>query len=371
MIRRLPHIPALMVLLLTVVLASCSGTGKSEPEAAGPKPNAIGKEYRRGPFCTRLLADKDSLSIAESVLLTIEAEVEEGFEAELPKFGEKLGEFGIRDYRDEPPRLTPEKRIVSRKIYTLEPFLSGDYVIAPMQVRFRKQADATRADENGTDRDGLWPHTITTEEITIQVNSLLEKDQKELALNPIKGPVDLPAKPIPFLYLLLGLAVAGLVAGGTLLLIRRKRAANHQQSAPALPAHELAYRQLQEILDEKLIERGESKLFFSKISDVLRGYIENRFGLQAPRRTTEEFLSDISRHALFSSEHKGLLMAFLRDCDLVKFAEHAPSPEEIAKAVEACRAFIDATRGDAGGEAETRGKGEGETRGRGDAENGQ
>lgn len=347
--------PSLMLVFLAGVLASCSGNGKpAVPEAAGPKPNTVSREYRRGPFCVRLLADRDTLSIAETLLLTIEAEVEEGYEAELPRFGEKLGEFGIRDYRDEPPRLTPEKKIVSRKVYTLEPFLSGDYVVAPMPVRFRKQADAGGEDENGTSGGGLWQHEIATEEITIKVNSLLEKDQKELALNPIKGPFALPVKPLRLLYVLLGLAMAGLVAGGAFLRYRQKRAASGSLAVPALPAHELAYRQLQEILDEKLIERGERKLFFSKISDVLRGYIENRFGLQAPRRTTEEFLSDISRDAPFSAEHKGLLTAFLRGCDLVKFAEHTPSPEEIAKAVASCRAFIDATRGDApGGERDT------------------
>jgi hypothetical protein len=59
-------------------------------------------------------------------------------------------------------------------------------------------------------------------------------------------------------------------------------------------------------------------------------------------------------------------MAFLRDCDLVKFAEHNPSIEEIAEAVNSCRAFISATRGD----ASERGGGEGETRGHGDAERG-
>ena len=113
-----------------------------------PKVNEIRKEYRKGPVCVRLAADKDAVSIAESVLLTIEAEVEEGFEAELPQFGEKLGEFGIRDYREDPPRLTPEGKVLTRKIYTLDPFLSGDYTIAPMQVRFRKQADGSARSGN-------------------------------------------------------------------------------------------------------------------------------------------------------------------------------------------------------------------------------
>lgn len=338
---------SLMVLLFSAVLTcltSCSGAGKPEAGAARPKAGEIRKEYRKGPLCVRLLADKDSMNIAESVVLTIEAEVEQGFETELPKFGEKLGEFGIRDYRDDPPRLTPEGKIVSRKIYTLDPFLSGDYAIAPMQVKFRKKTDAGAGGGGGSTDGSSAEHAITTEEITIKVNSLLEKDQKDLALNPIKGPVALPRRPIPPSYILLGLGAAAVVAGGVFFMLRRKRAANAQQAAAAVPAHELAYRQLQEILEEKLIERGEVKLFFSKISDVLRGYIENRFGIHAPRRTTEEFLSDISRDAPFSPERRGLLMEFLRDCDLVKFAEHAPSQEEIAKAIDSCKAFIEATR---------------------------
>ena len=144
--------------------------------------------------------------------------------------------------------------------------------------------------------------------------------------------------------------------------------------SPGSSRHELAYRQLQEILEENLIERGESKLFFSKLSDVVRGYIENRFGIQAPKRTTEEFLADISRDALFSDEHKGLLTAFLRECDLVKFAEHSPSPGEITGAIDSCKAFIEATRADAAGaledEGETRRRGEGEKGGRGEGNRG-
>ncbi len=339
-----PVFRSFMGLLLVVVAASCSGNGKSGPEAAALQGNAITREVRRGPFCVRLLVDKETLSIADNLCLTIEAEAEEGFEAELPGFGDKLGEFGIRDYRHDPPRLTPEKKLIVRKTYTLEPFLSGDYRLAPMPVRFRKQAEPTGPGDNSTNPGDPWSHQIETDELTIKVNSLLAKDHQELVLNPMRGPVPLPANPIPPGTLLITLTIAALAAGGGFLFWRRYRSTDPHQADPTLPAHDLAYRQLQEILDEKLIERGESKLFFSKLSDVLRNYIENRFGLLAPRRTTEEFLGDISRDAPFPAEQREPLGGFLQGCDLVKFAEHQPSPEEIVKTVDSCRAFIDATR---------------------------
>jgi hypothetical protein len=341
------------VLLFPALLTSCRETAK--PEAVAPQSSEIRKETCKGPVCVRVVADKASLSIAEDLDLTIETEVAEGFEAELPRFGEKLGEFGIRNYREDPPQLTPNGKIVSGKIYTLEPFLSGDYTIAPMQARFRKKPETAAPGKIDAGDDRPWEHEITTEAITIRVNSLLEKDHQELALNPIKGPVGLPSKPFSFWVIMLGLGVAGVVAGGAFFLLKQRRAAHNPHPLPQPPAHELAYRQLQEIVAEGLVERGEIKLFFSRISDVLRGYIENRFGIHAPRRTTEEFLSDITRGAPFAAEHQALLGEFLRDCDLVKFAEHDPALEEITKAVDSCKAFIDATRVDR------------ETRGRGDA----
>lgn len=343
--RMLSLLFSLLALASPSLLISCNATGKPEAVAVPPDGAAIKREYRKGPLRARLVVDKDSVTIAESIILTIEAEVEEGFEAELPKFGEKLGEFGIRDYRDEPPHLTSEQKIVSKKTYTLDPFLSGDYTIAPLLVKFRKKPDAAPGTGSRPGDSGSWDGEIATEEIAIKVRSLLPEDRGEPTLNPIRGPVDLPARPIPLLYLLAGLAAAGALAGAAFFLLKRRKNTN-PSSATAIPAHEVAFQQLQAIIDERLIERGEIKLFFGKISDVLRGYIENRFGIQAPRRTTEEFLRDISRNAPFDADRKRLLMEFLQDCDLVKFAEYTPACEEIERACGSCRAFIEATRED-------------------------
>ena len=329
-----------------VLFTSCGGGSQPGDGSAPPPAKEIRREFRNGPFAVRLLADKDSPGIAESVVLTIEADAPEGYDAVLPGFGEKLGEFGIRDYRDEPPRLTPDRRIVSRKVYTLDPFLSGDYIIAPMKVTFHRKADSNTVAEGATGDAESGEHQVTTEEITIRVHSLLEKDQKEMALNPIRGPLTLPAGPFPARYVLLWVGAAAAIAVGTWFFLRKRRQAGDDLAVTVLPAHELAFRQLREILDSGLVERGEIKIFFSKVSDVLRCYIENRFGIHAPKRTTEEFFLDISRNAPFSDDMKGLLVEFMLNCDLVKFAEHTPLEHEIQGAFESCKAFIEATRDD-------------------------
>ena len=47
------HIEKALVVLLVFLLASCGEPGKPQPDALGPKPNAVSREYRRGPYCCR------------------------------------------------------------------------------------------------------------------------------------------------------------------------------------------------------------------------------------------------------------------------------------------------------------------------------
>ena len=90
--------------------------------------------------------------------------------------------------------------------------------------------------------------------------------------------------------------------------------------------------------------KGEAKLFYLRLSNILRHYIEDRFGLRAPERTTEEFMDELRSADALEPTHKGLLNDFPRHCDMVKFAEHQPSTQEIDNIIAACRRFIDETK---------------------------
>ena len=109
------------------------------------------------------------------------------------------------------------------------------------------------------------------------------------------------------------------------------------------PPHEVAYRELDALLAENLIGRGLAKLFYVRLSNILRHYIENRFGLRAPESTTEEFLIALRASEALERRHKDLLRRFLEHCDLVKFAKLKPSTDQIEGAVTSCREFIKQT----------------------------
>lgn len=309
--------------LAVVLFASCAPR-EEPPEPEGP---AIDKSLKRGPITVALRVDKDEITIAETVELVIEARVEEGYEVEMPKFGEKLEQFGIVEFREPPPTLAADGRVTVSRTYILEPFLSGDYVIPPMKIRFWKPEEAEE------DR-----HEIETEEISVKVASLLPEDLAELAIKDIAAPVALPntSRAAWYAVAALVLAVAGVVAAWALWRRRKRRV----ESVEVIPPHELAFRALEAVLAEQLIEKGEFKQFYIRVSDILRRFLENRFALHAPERTTEEFLAELGASDVLESAHKALLHDFLGHCDLVKFAEHEPSNDDIQRTFDTCKQFV-------------------------------
>jgi len=66
------------------------------------------------------------------------------------------------------------------------------------------------------------------------------------------------------------------------------------------------------------------------VSDAVRVYLEERFQLRAPERTTEEFLRDLQKTSVLMAQQKASLAEFLEQCDLVKFARFEP-PETMLR----------------------------------------
>ena len=83
--------------------------------------------------------------------------------------------------------------------------------------------------------------------------------------------------------------------------------------------------------------------FCSLVSDVIRLYLEERFNLHAPDRTTEEFLAELREGSQLKEDHKALLENFLTKCDLVKFARIEPSEPELRDLLDAATRLIDET----------------------------
>jgi hypothetical protein len=94
---------------------------------------------------------------------------------------------------------------------------------------------------------------------------------------------------------------------------------------------------------EDLIAKGLVREYYYRITNILRHYIEDRFGLLAPERTTEEFLTEMAHANQLDATHKILIREFLERCDMVKYAKYGPSRIEIKETYDAAKRFIDET----------------------------
>ncbi len=133
-------------------------------------------------------------------------------------------------------------------------------------------------------------------------------------------------------------------AAGLWLYLRRKRIKELVRIFK--PAHELAYERLRALVKEDLVGAAKIKEFYERISDILRHYIEHRFSLRAPERTTEEFLAELASTEILPDTEKQRLGEFLKHCDLVKFAKHNPTTQQIQETFDLVKDFIEKTKSD-------------------------
>jgi len=87
-----------------------------------------------------------------------------------------------------------------------------------------------------------------------------------------------------------------------------------------------------------------AEAFANRAAQAIRQYIADRFGLAAPRRTTEEFLRDLgSATASPLSGESDHLRTFLKACDLAKFAALHLDATQRAELLQAARGFVTVT----------------------------
>jgi hypothetical protein len=310
------------LLAVGLLLAGC-GNGGGEQFAV---------EQRYGEDAAvefRVRLSETEVTTSEQLTLVLETRADERYEVVFPEIGEQLGEFAVADQEPEERRLQDDGSLVSTRRYTLEPPLAGDYEIPEMELSF------------GTE-DGQYPFGITTDPISVTVTSVLPPAVGEQEIEDIEGPVE-PDRNLP-LYIGIGAGALAVLALIGFLVVRGVRHGTLTPAKKPVPSWVRAEQELDQLLAEGLVEQGQVEAFYTRITDILRRYVEERFQIHAPEQTTEEFLDQASRSEEVSG-HRESLEHFLTHADLVKFARYTPEQSEIDNTVEACRTFIAETRG--------------------------
>ncbi|WAS96274.1 hypothetical protein [Nannocystis punicea] len=144
------------------------------------------------------------------------------------------------------------------------------------------------------------------------------------------------------IYYTAGALVAGFVSA--LLWLRWRRRPRPVVLPPPEPADRVALRALDRLKEADYAGRGEFQLHYLMLTEILKGYLEGRFGIDALERTTDELRAALLRsEAAIAPLKPTEVIRFLQQCDLVKFARFAPPPSEASAAVEQARGMVVAT----------------------------
>ncbi|HBK29800.1 MAG TPA: hypothetical protein DDZ04_08915 [Parabacteroides sp.] len=114
-------------------------------------------------------------------------------------------------------------------------------------------------------------------------------------------------------------------------------------SAPKLPPYEQAIKELDSIKKMKLWQQGLNKEYYTALTETVRKYIVDRFGVNAMEMTSAEILDMLSKEEIVVPVYDRLKQILLL-ADYVKFAKIHPLPDENDLSLTNAYLFVNETK---------------------------
>ena len=257
---------------------------------------------------------------------SIVVEAPAGADVRIPDMRDHFGDLQVYGLPDRMTETIGEGRVRITASYVLDPVHIRDHVFAPVEVQWGEGNVIAVPSPMFRVRD------LTPEEIE-------EAQRFEGTL--AGGPGAIGSEPSgAWRWWAVGAAIVA--AAALLVLWVRLRGLALPDEAGREP-WALARERLASLAARKLLQRGRYVPYYVDLSAILRYYIEGRFDLRAPERTTPEFLNEIAGEGYFTPEQEVFLARFLRLCDRVKFAQFRPDLEAMARSFEEVELFVEET----------------------------
>lgn len=295
---------------------------------AAPVPADMSAPAPDGPVAVTAKISPDPSQVGDLIKLELTAAYPAGYTVNLP-LGLKLDPLHVVQVDESEPESTGQG---FRKIFTLtlQHFAVGDAKVPAFPLTYLGPDGAVQ--------------TVSVPATSFTVSSLLanEPDPKRQAEDPAVS-LEYPNRRLELIiYSAAGAMLGGLVMG--LLWARWRRRPRPIVLPPPVPAHVVAFQQLDELTKAELVEKGEYQDYYLQLTEIAKGYIEGRFGIDALDRTTDELRRVLDRAAAQIAPLKpDELVRFLQACDLVKFARFAPPVAEAQAALAEVRGMVEAT----------------------------
>lgn len=189
--------------------------------------------------------------------------------------------------------------------------------------------------------------TIYSNQVALKVSTIPVNIDKPDEFNDIKDTWDPPFVLADYYLLIYGVLFACFLICLIGYILKRLR--NRQsiipfkKQEPKLPPFEMAMKELDEIKQQKLWQQGRNKEYYTLLTDTLRKYMVNRFGINAMEMTSGEILELIRLESEANSSYNSLKQ-ILELADFVKFAKLHPLPDENELSLMNAYLFVNQTK---------------------------
>ncbi len=227
--------------------------------------------------------------------------------------------------------VTSAGRVRIKSMYLVTSFDSGFYQVPPVYAEIKDPAGIRRFYSEYTPLE-VMRAKMAPPDSAAKIFDIIK---------PYKAPVTL-GEILP--YLLIGILALAAIWG--IVILVRKYMKPKGIPEPAVnpdPAHVIAFRDLEELQREQLWQKGEVKQFYSRLTEIIRQYLENRFAVYSLEMTTSETLEALLKTGFRKDESYNILRTVLNGSDLVKFAKYKPDPSENENHFSGSWKFVEAT----------------------------
>ena len=266
----------------------------------------------------RASVDKSSILIGEHINLVLEADIPEN---------DPIGFFAVDSIthfeflqKGKIDTTNTNKGTILKQLFRITSFDSGQWVIPSYHMPQSED--------------------LKTDSIIINVGYLPMDTTKDY--NDIKEIIEVNAKKkMDWTWYYVG--------GGVLLVLlliylltrkKKKKPAQATEAQKIIDPYTEAIRQLEILQEENLLAKDETKLYYSRLTDIFRVYVEKRKNIHSLQQTTDDLVYQLKNIHLDKEQYDQLAGA-LRLVDFVKFAKYIPTDADHANVYDTIKKTIE------------------------------
>ena len=274
--------------------------------------------------------EHDSIWLGDQIKLMIVVEQNAGTRVEFPQLPDSIQKIEILQKSKIDTSKLEGTRIQLKQSYLVTCFDSGAHYIPPFyfKVKSEGRVDSLRSND---------------------LNLFVKFPAVDFKRGPadIKKPFSAPITLKEIAPWLLGIILIGAIIFLVIYAISRRNRNKplfQRPPKPKLPPHVIALEELEKLKNEELWQHEKVKDYYTRLTDIVRIYVEDRFGIATMEQTTFEILTSLKgNEVMIEKKSVNDLKEILELADFVKFAKLTPLPDENHRVLSTAYLFVKET----------------------------